>query len=320
MMKTSILITGSSGFIGAAALRHLQAQGFDVCPVFRSPASAQAAGWDASKGAAIVPELSAQSDWAAVLAGVEVVLHCAARAHIMRDEALDPLAEYRRVNVQGTLRLAEQAAAAGVRRFVFLSSIGVNGTETVGTPFDPDDTPNPQDSYAQSKWEAEQELQKLASQSGMELVIIRPPLVYGANAPGNFGRLLEAVRRGKHLPLGAIHNRRTLVGLDNLTDFIRVCLIHPRAAGQVFLVSDAEDISTSALLRQLGLALGRPARLLPIPLSWMLVAASVLGKRALVRKVCGDLQVNISKNHIVLGWSPPVSVEEGLRRAVQKET
>ena len=244
-------------------------------------------------------------------------MHCAARAHIMRDEALDPLAEYRRVNVDGTLALARQAAAAGVKRFVFISSIGVNGGQTFGKPFTEEDTPQPEEPYALSKWEAEQALQTLAADSDMELVVIRPPLVYGSNAPGNFGRLINAVRRGMWLPLGAVHNRRTLVALDNLVDLILLCSHHPAAAGQIFLAGDGEDLSTTQLLRGLGDAMGRSARLLPIPVAFMALGAGLLGKKGLVNKICGDLQVDITKARDLLGWNPPLTVAQGLQKAVK---
>ena len=322
MMKTSILITGASGFVGAAALRHLQAQGFAPRPVFRSAASAQAAGWDASKGAAIVPDISAQSDWAAALAGVEVVLHCAARAHIMRDEALDPLAEYRRVNVQGTLRLAEQAAAAGVRRFVFISSIKVNGESTVlGQPYRADAPPAPEDAYGQSKAEAEAGLQAIAAKTRMELVIIRPPLVYGPGVKGNFASMLRWMGKGVPLPLAAASkNRRSLVALDNLLDFIATCIQHPKAAGEVFLVSDGDDCSTAGLLRSIARAQGRSARLLWLPVDLLQLAANLLGKGGVAQRLLGSLQVDISKNRQLLDWQPPIGLDEGLRRAGQKET
>ncbi len=312
-----VLLTGASGFVGSAVLRHLQSQAIPVRPVFRNADSARLAGF-APEQAALVPTLAADTDWSAAgLQGVQVVVHCAARAHVMRETAVDPLLVFRAVNVQGTLNLARQAAMAGVQRFVFISSIGVNGDQTFGKPFSPNDVPNPQGPYAQSKLEAEQVLQRLSTEMGMELVIIRPPLVYGAEAPGSFGRLASAIRSGRWLPLGAVHNCRTLVALDNLVSLITTCIDHPRAAGQVFLAGDAEDISTTDLLRCLGVAMGKPAKLLPVPVKVLLVGARLLGKAALVHKVCGDLQVDIAKNRQLLGWQPPVSLDEGLRRAVQ---
>lgn len=315
-----VLITGASGFIGSAALRHLQAEGLEVRPVFRNAASAQAAGWDSPENAAFVPSLSAESDWSAALMGVDTVLHCAARAHIMRDEALDPLAEYRRINVEGTLRLAEQAAAAGVRRLVFLSSIKVNGEGTaLGQAYQADSAPAPQDAYGLSKAEAEAGLRAIAARTGMELVIIRPPLVYGPGVKGNFASMLHWMNRGVPLPLAAAsRNRRSLVALDNLLDFIALCLKHPKAAGQTFLISDGDDCSTAELLRSIARAQGRRARLLWLPVGLLQLAANLLGKGAVAQRLLGSLQVDIAKNRKLLGWTPPIGLGEGLRRTVEK--
>jgi nucleoside-diphosphate-sugar epimerase len=251
------------------------------------------------------------------LAGVAVVVHAAARAHVMDETAVDSLAEFRRVNVAGTLRLAEQAAAMGVRRYVFVSSIGVNGVQSApGKAFSEADQPNPHNAYALSKWEAEQGLIQIAVETGLEVVIIRPPLVYGPGAPGNFGSLMRAVRRGWPLPLGAIHNQRSLVALDNLVDFIVTCITHPQAANQTFLVSDGQDLSTTELVRGMVQAAGVPSRLLPVPVWALQAGASLLGKGDVVQRLCGNLQVDISKARSLLGWAPPVSVQEGLRRAM----
>lgn len=314
----TMLITGASGFVGSAVFRYFQTQAIPVCPVFRNTDSARLTGVDLEQSA-IIPTLAADTDWSAVLQGVQVVVHCAARAHVSCEAEIDPLAVFRAVNVDGTVNLARQAVAAGVRRFVFISSIGVNGGQTFVKPFTPNDIPKPQEPYAQSKWEAEQALMQLAKHTGLELTIIRPPLVYGAGAPGNFGKLLSAVKSEKWLPLGCVHNRRTLIALDNLVNLIAVCAVHPKAAGQVFLAGDAEDVSTTDLLRGLGSAMGKPAKLLPIPVGLMLTGAGLLGKAALVKKVCGDLQVDISKTRELLGWQPPINLDEGLRRAVQEK-
>jgi nucleoside-diphosphate-sugar epimerase len=235
----------------------------------------------------------------------------------MHDNAADPLTPFRVVNVDGTLNLARQAAAAGVKRFVFISSIGVNGSKTaVCKPFSEADLPKPHNAYALSKWEAEQGLIQIAAETGLEVVIIRPPLVYGCNAPGNFGMLTRAVQRGWILPLGAVHNQRSLVALDNLVDFIVTCITHPQAANQTFLVSDGKDLSTTELVRGMTQAAGIPARLLPVPVWALQAGASLLGKGDAVQRLCGNLQVDITKARSLLGWVPPVSVEEGLRRAM----
>lgn len=315
----NILVTGASGFIGSATIRFLKNQGMSVCPVFRSASAAQRASLDYGN-AAIVSSLTTNSDWSVFLKGVQAVVHCAGIAHVPKEAVPDSMIEYKEVNVNGTVNLARQAASTGVRRFVFISSIGVNGSQTFGKPFTAGDTPNPQEAYSQSKWDAEQALQCVAVETGLELVIIRPPLVYGYGAPGSFGRLISAVKLGKWLPLGSVHNRRTFVAVDNLVSFISTCVEHPRAAGEVFLVGDAEDISTTELLRRIGIAMGTPVKLFPLPVSLMLAGAALFGKSGVVKKVCGDLQVDIAKNREVLGWHPPVSLDEGLRRAVRGDT
>jgi nucleoside-diphosphate-sugar epimerase len=227
------------------------------------------------------------------------------------------LAEFRKVNVEGALRLARVSAEVGVKRFVFLSSIGVHGLATAANErLTEVSQPNPHNAYALSKWEAEQGLMKIAAETGLEVVIIRPPLVYGPNAPGNFAALMRAVHRGWPLPLGAVHNQRSIVALDNLVDFIITCITHPKAANQTFLVSDGQDLSTSELVRGMAQAAGVPARLLPVPMWALQAGASLLGKGDAVQRLCGNLQVDISKARSLLGWVPPVSVAEGLRRAM----
>lgn len=233
----------------------------------------------------------------------------------MRERAADPLAEFRAVNVGGTLALARQAAAAGVRRFVFVSSIKVNGEATTpGKAFSPEDTPLPADPYGISKLEAEQGLRQLASVTPMELTIVRPPLVYGPGVKANFEAMMRWLKRGVPLPLGAIDNRRTMIALDNLVDLLVACIEHPSARDQIFLAGDGEDLSTTDLLRRLAAALGVPARLFPVP-GWILeAAANLVGKPSVAKRLCGNLQVDISETRRLLGWAPPISVDEGLRR------
>lgn len=310
----TVLLTGASGFVGRAVLNAAKQRGVVVRPVFRSLTSA-----NGHSGAALVPGLDGEADWSQALQGVDVVIHAAARAHVMREEALDPLTEYRRVNVQGTSNLARQAAAAGVRRFVFISSIKVNGEATLpDRPFTADDAPAPEDAYGISKAEAETELRRIAQETGMEVTIIRPPLIYGPGVKGNFSSLMNWVRRGLPLPLGGVtHNRRSLVGLDNLVDLIWVCVEHPKAANQTFLISDGEDLSTTELLRRIGKALNRPARLLWVPAGLIALMASLLGKKVISQRLLGSLQVDISKTCELLDWKPIVAVDEGLRRAVE---
>jgi nucleoside-diphosphate-sugar epimerase len=259
----------------------------------------------------------ASAGWREALVGITTVVHLAARVHIMDDTAVDPLAAFRAVNVDGTLNLARQAAVAGVKRFVFVSSVKVNGEFThVGQAFTEENAPNPQDAYGQSKHEAELGLRQIAADTDMEVVIIRPPLVYGHGVKANFAALMRAVQRGWPLPLGAVHNRRSLVALDNLVDFIVTCITLPQAANQTFLVSDGHDLSTNELVRGLARAAGMPARLLPVPVWALQAAATLLGKGDAVQRLCGNLQVDIAKARTLLGWVPPVSVDEGLRRAV----
>lgn len=253
-----------------------------------------------------------------LLMGCDVVVHLAGRAHLKDEIDTDPLSEYRLANVDVTLNLVRAAALAGVKRFVFISSVGVNGAETFGIPFMAEDAASPHSPYAISKYEAELGLKALTSQAEMEFVIIRPPLVYGPNAPGNFGSLMRWLKRGLPLPLGAVENKRSFVALENLVDLILVCSKHPSAANQTFLVSDGEDISTTDLLRRLGTAIGKPARLLPVPERWLAFGAQLLGKREMFQSLCGSLRVDISKTRTLLDWKPPVSVDEGLRRAAQQ--
>jgi nucleoside-diphosphate-sugar epimerase len=265
----------------------------------------------------VVGSIDAATPWSGALGGVDAVIHLAARAHILNDSAADPLTAFRSVNVEGTLNLARQAATAGVKRFVFISSVKVNGESTEpGRAFTEVDAPNPQDAYGQSKHEAEQGLREIAAQTGMEVVIIRPPLVYGPGVKANFAALMRAVQRGWPLPLGAVHNKRSLVALSNLIDFIITCITHPQAVNQTFLVSDGQDLSTPELVRGLALAAGMPARLLPVPVWALQAGATLLGKGGAVQRLCGNLQVDISKARSLLGWVPPISVEEQLRWAM----
>ena len=314
-----VILTGATGFIGGAFLGAAQQRSMKIRSVVRSNEQAKRL-TDAKSSVVIVSSIDADTDWSEALVDVDVVVHCAARVQLMYNSTSDPLAEFRKVNVLGTLNLARQAALAGAKRFVFLSSIKVNGEETqLGDPYSAHDVPAPGDAYGASKSEAEASLRLLSLETGMEVVIIRPPLVYGPGVKGNFSNLLRWVDRGLPLPLGAVTtNRRSCVGLDNLVDLILTCIDHPNAANQTFLVSDGEDLSTTDLLRRIGRALNRPARLIPIPVSILNFALSLLGKRAIAQRLLGSLQVDISKTCALLNWMPPVSVDEGLRRAAQQ--
>tara|TARA_R110000868_G_scaffold273720_1_gene532893 strand:+ start:13932 stop:14900 length:969 start_codon:yes stop_codon:yes gene_type:complete len=309
----SILVTGATGFVGSCLVAKLS-QMADFCVLGAHRVDLPFVDYPS----AVVGDINNDTDWRTVVHGQEVVIHSAARVHVMDDNSFDPLTEFRQVNVDGTLNLARQAAAAGVRRFIFISSIKVNGEgTTVGAPYHADAQPAPVDLYGISKMEAEQGLRTLATETGMEVVIIRPVLVYGAGVKANFLSMMHWLHKGVPLPFGAIHNRRSLVALDNLVDLIVTCIDHPAAANQIFLVSDGEDLSTTELLRRMGVALGKPARLLPVP-SWMLEAgATMLGKKALSQRLCGSLQVDISKTRELLNWTAPVSVDEALRKTAK---
>lgn len=305
-----VLVTGASGFVGSALLARLsQEPGIEVIAGVRREGGPMAVGGVACL---LLGNLEECRFEALQQQGISVVVHAAARVHVMRERADDPLAEFRRVNVLGTLALARAAAAAGVRRFLFLSSIKVNGEESrPGVPFQADDAPAPNDPYGISKYEAEQGLLQIARETGMEVVIIRPPLVHGPGVRANFLSMLNWLDRGLPLPLAGIDNRRSLVALENLVDLLCHCIEHPAAANQVFLVSDGEDLSTSDLLRCLGGAMGKPARLLP----WAAAlrrALQLLGREALIQRLYGSLQVDISKTRRLLGWNPPVPARQAL--------
>ncbi len=307
-----ILVTGATGFVGGSLLSRLARDGIEARACVRHDRVGMPRGistWH-------VGDLTGDADWRQALVGIRVVVHVAARVHVMDETATDALSEFRRVNVQGTLNLARQAAAAGVRRFVFISSIKVNGEATPpGRPFVADAAPAPLDAYGISKMEAERGLIEIADETGMEFVIIRPPLVYGPGVKANFAAMMRWLRYGVPLPLGAIHNQRSLVSIDNLVDLIVTCLRHPSAANQIFLVSDGEDVSTTELLRRMSQAMHRPARLIPVASGLLEQAAALLGKRDMAQRLCGSLQVDIQKTRQVLGWSPPFTLDQGLKKA-----
>ena len=309
-----VLVTGATGLVGGAVVRALAHRG-DVELVV--PLRRDNADLPLSAEAFPIFGLDSSQDWSPALRGVNVVVHCAGRVHILRERAGDPLREFRLVNVEGTMRLASQAADAGVKRFIFLSSIKVNGEETTpGRPFRADQVPHPQDPYGVSKMEAEACLNSLAERTNMEVVIIRPPLVYGPGVRANFLAMMKWLSLGVPLPFGCVmENRRSLVALDNLVDLIATCLDHPAAVRQTFLVSDGESLSMASLLRRMGNALGQSVHLIPVPLPFLRAAAALIGKREVARRLLGSLEVDITSTQERLKWTPPISIDEGLRRA-----
>src|SRR5262245_11707041 len=313
-MITRVLVTGASGFIGSAVAARLR--GSPAC-IVRAAARTPLDDHPDSGELIRIADVGSDTDWNRAVSRVNVVIHTAARVHVGKDFAEDSATEYQRVNVQGTLNLARQAAAAGIHRFIFISSIKVNGDETLNAPFKADDAPAPMDAYAISKREAEDGLRKLASETGMQVVVVRPPLVYGPGVKANFLTMMRWLSRGIPLPLGAVHNKRSLVALDNLVDLLVICIGHPAAANQTFLASDGDDLSTTELLSRTAVALGKPARLVPVPVSVLTTTASLLGKREIAQRLCKSLRADISKNRELLGWVPPVSVDDALGKTAR---
>ncbi len=303
-----IAITGADGFVGRRTVEDLARRGHVVIGVVRRPSATSA------PTARMVGDIDAHTDWMRVLEGVDSVVHCAARAHVMGERTVDSLPLYRSVNVEGTRRLAEQATRCGVRRLVYLSSVKAAGERSaLGRPLSLSDVPAPEDAYGVSKREAELALLEVGAATGLETVIIRPPLVYGPGVKGNFFRLMGAIARGWPLPLGVFDNRRSMVSLANLTDFVSLCAESPAAAGRTFFVSDGEDFSTASLVQRMGEALGCSVRLLPVPGAVLSMLGRLMGKASEVERLVGTLQVDLSDSHELLGWSPPQTVDQGLR-------
>lgn len=306
------LLNGSNGFIGQAIAKELRAQGKPFLATVRSSSfvdKSQAL----SNQVYVTGAIHGHTNWTPALNGISTVIHCAAQITAAPSHSHQ---SYKDTNIEGTIHLARQAAKLGVQRFVFLSSIGIHGNTTTA-PITETDKPKPYDLYTRSKLEAERQLLLLAEETSMEVVVIRPPLVYGPNAKGNFGALVRCMKKGIPLPLGAVHNKRSLVAIDNLTSLVLLCadrMRSPQAANQVFVVADGEDVSTTVLLQKIAKAAGRPSRLIPIP-SWLLYAgATMLGKRSIAEKLLGDFQVNASKARNLLGWHPVTSMDEQLAK------
>lgn len=309
-----VAVTGASGFVGKRLVGYLGAQGVAVRAVSRGRVEAlpENAEWIQS------PDLGPDADWREAVSGADIVVHLAARVHVMRDVAADPVAAYRRDNVAGTLALANAAVKAGVKRFVFVSSIKVNGEATVaGAPFRVDDPIAPTDPYGISKAEAESALQELGRKTGMEIVIIRPVLVYGPGVGANFGTMMRAVSRGIPLPLGNATNRRSLIFVDNLADLVSQATRHPQAAGRIFLAADSNALSIAHMVRELGVALGRPARLLPVPPRLVEAVARAVGMKGIAQRLFGALEVDAGDAYAVMGWEPPFTTAQGFARTAE---
>ncbi|WP_108468449.1 NAD-dependent epimerase/dehydratase family protein [Polynucleobacter difficilis] len=308
-MNDIIAVTGASGFIGAAICERLESDGCKVRKLSRF--------LDSQRGLIAIGEIDGHTSFREALKEVSVIIHCAGRAHIMNEQSTDVLRKYRLINVEATLNLARQAAEIGVKRFIFLSSIKVNGEWTKGdSAFTPQDLPDPRDPYAISKYEAELGLKRISEQSGMEIVIIRPPLVYGPNVKANFSRMINLIPRIKFFPLGAIKNKRSYIFLDNLIDLIILCMTHPAAANEVFLASDCQDISTPDLIRSIGFALSRSVYLIPVPVCFLRFLFSIFGRKDIIIRICFSLRVDVTKSIEMLGWKPKVSLDEGLLKTV----
>jgi nucleoside-diphosphate-sugar epimerase len=305
------LLTGATGFVGGALLEKLKFN--DVRVLGRSRPELAEVDF-------VAAEIKSNVDYSSALVDVGVIVHSAARAHIMNDNAQNPLEAFRDVNALGTLNLARQAAESGVKRFIFISSIKVNGEGTqLNEPYSYNDQTLPEDAYGKSKVEAELGLRKIAQETGMEVVIIRPPLVYGVGVKANFAAMMKLASKNLPLPLGAIHNKRSLVALGNLVDLIVICIDHPKAANETFLVSDDQDVSTTELLNKMTIAAGKKPWLIPVPMKLIQLAATMLGKKSVADRLCGSLQVDISHTKDVLGWTPPITLEQGLARCFHKK-
>ena len=308
--QNKILVTGASGFIGRSLCRELARRAYDFRAAVRCD---EAPIWGFREIA--VGQIDFETDWSKSLNSVSVVVHLAARVHVMNDQEFDPLSAFRTMNVDGTLNLARQAARLGVKRFIFLSSVKVNGEFTKkDAPFRANEKPNPQDPYGISKLEAESALMQLSSESGMEVVVLRPPLVYGPGVKANFLSMMNWLNKSIPMPFGNINNKRSLVFIDNLVDLIVKVIDHPKAAGQVFLVSDDEDVSTTCLLKTILKALGNSNLLIPIPAFLLKALLVVLGRRGLSDRLLGSLQLDISKTKKLLDWKPPVSFDQGIKK------
>ena len=309
-MKNKIILTGASGFVG----RHIKNT------ISREKLILIGRRNIDEEYAFFLSDLDGDSQYGDIMKDVSCIIHCAARAHVMNEGNDNPYCLYHKINVDGTLNLARQAAVNGVKRFIYISSIKVNGESTrVNSPFTERNIPAPEDAYGISKLAAENSLRELSIETNMEVVIIRPPLVYGPGVKANFAAMLNLASKNLPLPLGAINNKRSMVALDNLVDLIVTCIDHPKAANKTFLVSDDHDVSTTELLEMMARAVGKTPRLLPVPMEWLRLAGKLIGKQAVIERLCGNLQVDISYTKEILGWQPPISMEEGIKRCFTED-
>ncbi|WP_163833060.1 UDP-glucose 4-epimerase family protein [Spartinivicinus ruber] len=307
-MTNKVLVTGANGFIGKNVYSLL---------LNKSSINVRAAYRKNNSSGICVGNINGDTNWCEALQDVDVVIHTAARVHVLKEQEENPLSTFRTVNVEGTLNLARQAAANNVKRFIFISSIGVNGINSSNTPLTEKDIPTPHSNYAISKFEAEQGLRAIEKETGLEVVIIRPPLVYGPGAPGNIARFIKLLNKGYPLPFGRVENLRSLIAIDNLVDFIIKCIDHPKAAGELFLISDDFDISTAQLILYIAKALNKSIRLLSIPRWCLRFGLLLLRKKSLYQQLCGSLQIDITKAKTLLDWKPPVSMDVAVTRSVR---
>lgn len=312
-----IFVTGATGFVGKALINELLSAGHNIVAGVRNysmelPVEVE------QQQIGDLSLLSEQNTIIDTLKKIDVVIHTAARVHIMQDKAADPLTEFRKMNVNATLSLAKQSVSAGVKRFVFISSIKVNGESTNNRQaFRETDKPAPEDAYGQSKLEAEQFLFEIGQTMPMEVVVIRSPLIYGPGVKANFASMIKIIKKGIPLPFGAIHNERSILAIDNLVDFLRLCIVHPAAANQVFLMADGKDVSTTELVTKIAKAYQRPVRLIPVPASWMIFIAKLTNKNNISDRLFGNLQIDITKAQQLLGWKPVVSMEQQLNKMAE---
>jgi UDP-glucose 4-epimerase len=306
----NVLITGANGFVGKVLCQTLIKTAHQLTTLSRSTATSN------TKNHLVLTSFDCNTDFSQALKEIDIVIHLAGRAHVLNDKSANPYQAYAEINIEATKNLALQAANSGVKRFVFISSAKVNGEATNTVPFNELNTPSPEDDYGKTKYEAEKELRLIAANSHMEVVIIRPPLIYGKGVKANFKNLIKLCQSRLPLPFGAIHNKRSMVYVENLVDFMITCISHPKAANETFLISDDKDVSTTELIQTIRLSQGIPALLIPIPRQWIVCLLNLLGKKSLATRLCGNLQVDISKAKTLLNWKPPYTFKQAIQKTL----